>query len=113
MSLHPSTLPLVPGPPVMKVASSLPPALHPRVIPYTLKRGVATTTTATTVSPSTLLPSSRDPSLLSYPTTLASRQAYLDPHTAKPLTPFQWKVYDLAFKVTLILLSCRAFGRAR
>ena len=97
---------------MMKVASSLPPARHPRVIPYTLKRGLATTTTATTVSPSPL-PSSRNPSLIIYPTTLAARQAYLDPHTAKPLTPFQWKVYDLAFKVTLILISCPAFGRAR
>jgi hypothetical protein len=31
---------------------------------------------------------------ISYPTTVLARSAYRDPATQRPLTPYQWRVYD-------------------
>ncbi|KAL7409794.1 6-O-methylguanine DNA methyltransferase [Mrakia frigida] len=70
----------------MKIPSSLSPKT-PRVIPYTLPPSL----------PGSL--ASRDPSTVDFPSTLSSRQSYLNPATSKPLTPFQWKVYDLVIKL--------------
>lgn len=70
-----------------------------RVTPYTLPASSARPLSTTAASSSLSLPS-RDPSTVFFPTTLPTRQAYLHPKTAKPLTAFQWKVYDLTYQVS-------------
>jgi len=48
----------------------------------------------------------RDPSKIIYPMGL-DRLYYIDPHRARKVTPFQWKVYGLVQKVSQILLHHR------